>query len=103
MDEAYRKKQEARLADVLKKQDIAICTALIPGRPAPRLITEAMVRDMKPGSVIVDLASEQGGNCELSAPGQVVKRHGVAIVAHANVPGRAAFDASSLYARNLLA
>jgi NAD(P) transhydrogenase subunit alpha len=102
MDDAYRKKQEARLADVLKKQDIAICTALIPGRPAPRLITEAMVRDMKPGSVIVDLAVEQGGNCELSELGKTVTRHNVKIVGYPNLPGRIPVDASHLYARNLL-
>jgi NAD(P) transhydrogenase subunit alpha len=103
MGEDYRRRQAEKIHETLKKQDIAICTALIPGRPAPRLITEAMVRDMKPGSVIVDLASEQGGNCELAEHGQVVERHGVRIVAHANVPSRIAADASSLYARNLLA
>jgi H+-translocating NAD(P) transhydrogenase subunit alpha len=102
MDEAYRRKQEARLADVLKKQDIAICTALIPGRPAPRLITEPMVRDMKPGAVIVDLAVEQGGNCELSELGKTVTRHNVRIVGYPNLPGRIPVDASHLYARNLL-
>ena len=102
MDEAYRKKQEARLAEVLKKQDIAVCTALIPGRPAPRLITEAMVKDMKPGSVIVDMAVEQGGNCELSERGKVVTRHNVRIVGHQNLPGRIPVDSSHLYARNLL-
>jgi NAD(P) transhydrogenase subunit alpha len=102
MDDAYRRKQEARLAEVLKKQDIAICTALIPGRPAPRLITEAMVRDMKPGSVIVDLAVEQGGNCELSELGRAVTRHNVRIVGYPNLPGRIPVDASHLYARNLL-
>jgi NAD(P) transhydrogenase subunit alpha len=102
MDEAYRKKQEARLAEVLKKQDIAVCTALIPGRPAPRLITEAMVKDMKPGSVIVDMAVEQGGNCELSERGKVVTRHNVRIVGHPNLPGRIPVDSSHLYARNLL-
>ncbi|HUA50578.1 MAG TPA: Re/Si-specific NAD(P)(+) transhydrogenase subunit alpha [Candidatus Sulfotelmatobacter sp.] len=103
MNEDYRRRQADKIHEALKKQDVAICTALIPGRPAPRLITEAMVRDMKPGSVIVDLAAEQGGNCELSEHGQVVTRHGVRIVAHANVPSRIAVDASSLYARNLLA
>src|SRR5271170_670954 len=103
MDEDYRRRQSDKIHETLKKQDIAICTALIPGRPAPRLITEAMVRDMKPGSVIVDLASEQGGNCELAQHGEIVTRHGVRIVAHANVPSRIASDASSLYARNLLA
>ncbi|MEJ0070404.1 MAG: Re/Si-specific NAD(P)(+) transhydrogenase subunit alpha [Pseudomonadota bacterium] len=103
MGEDYRRRQSEKIHETLKKQDIAICTALIPGRPAPRLITEAMVRDMKPGSVIVDLASEQGGNCELTEHGQIVTRHDVRIVAHANVPSRIAADASSLYARNLLA
>ncbi|HSD35076.1 MAG TPA: Re/Si-specific NAD(P)(+) transhydrogenase subunit alpha [Alphaproteobacteria bacterium] len=102
MDEAYRKKQEARLAEALKKQDIAVCTALIPGRPAPRLITEAMVKDMKPGSVIVDMAVEQGGNCELSERGKVVTRHNVRIVGYPNLPGRIPVDSSHLYARNLL-
>jgi NAD(P) transhydrogenase subunit alpha len=102
MDEAYRKKQEAKLAEVLKKQDIAICTALIPGRPAPRLITEAMVKDMKPGSVIVDLAVEQGGNCEISELGKAVTRHNVRIVGYSNLPGRIPVDSSHLYARNLL-
>jgi NAD(P) transhydrogenase subunit alpha len=103
MSEDYRRRQSEKIHETLKKQDIAICTALIPGRPAPRLITEAMVRDMKAGAVIVDLASEQGGNCELTEHGQIVTRHGVRIVAHANVPSRVASDASSLYARNLLA
>ena len=103
MGEDYRRRQSEKIHETLKKQDIAICTALIPGRPAPRLITEAMVRDMKPGSVIVDLAAEQGGNCELAQHGAVIERHGVRIVAHANVPSRVAADASSLYARNLLA
>jgi NAD(P) transhydrogenase subunit alpha len=103
MTEDYRRRQADKIHEALKKQDIAICTALIPGRPAPRLITEAMVRDMKPGSVIVDLAVEQGGNCELSEHGKVVTRHDVRIVAHANVPSRVAVDASRLYARNLLA
>jgi NAD(P) transhydrogenase subunit alpha len=102
MDESYRKKQEARLAEVLKKQDIAICTALIPGRPAPRLITEPMVKEMKPGSVIVDLAVEQGGNCELSEQGKTVTRHNVRIVGYTNLPGRIPVDSSHLYARNLL-
>ncbi|MBV8168040.1 MAG: Re/Si-specific NAD(P)(+) transhydrogenase subunit alpha [Alphaproteobacteria bacterium] len=103
MGEEYRRRQAEKIHETLKKQDIAICTALIPGRPAPRLITEAMVRDMKPGSVIVDLASEQGGNCELVEHGKVVTKHGVHVVGHANVPSRIAVDASNLYSRNLLA
>ena len=102
MGEDYRRRQRALIHETLKAQDIAICTALIPGRPAPTLITAEMVADMKPGSVIVDLATETGGNCELSAHGRVVHEHGVAIVGHANVPSRVAVDASALYARNIL-
>jgi NAD(P) transhydrogenase subunit alpha len=102
MGEDYKKKQEEALAEALKKQDIAICTALIQGRPAPVLITEGMVKSMRPGSVIVDLAVEQGGNCPLSELGKVVTKHGVNIVGHANVPSRLAVDASAMYAKNLL-
>jgi len=102
MDAEYQKKQEEVIHDHLTKQDIAICTALIPGKPAPVLITEAMVKDMKPGSVIVDLAVEAGGNCELSEFGKVVVKYGVTLVGHANVPSRLAEDASTLYAKNLL-
>ena len=101
MGKAFLNKQRQVTHEHLKKQDIAICTALIPGKPAPVLITEAMVKDMKPGSVIVDLAVEAGGNCPLSELGKVVTRHGVKIVGHANVPGRLAEDASKLYAKNL--
>ncbi|MEE8559255.1 MAG: Re/Si-specific NAD(P)(+) transhydrogenase subunit alpha [Alphaproteobacteria bacterium] len=102
MGEDYQRKQAAVIHETLKKQDIAICTALIPGRPAPVLITEEMVKSMKPGAVIVDLAVEAGGNCELSEYGKVVTAHGVKILGHANVPSRIAVDASALYARNLL-
>ncbi|MDA1326208.1 MAG: Re/Si-specific NAD(P)(+) transhydrogenase subunit alpha [Proteobacteria bacterium] len=102
MGEDYRKKQEAALRESLKKQDIAICTALIPGRPAPELISAEMVAEMKQGSVIVDLAVEQGGNCPLSEYGKVVEKHGVRIVGHANVPSRLAVDATAMYAKNLL-
>jgi NAD(P) transhydrogenase subunit alpha len=98
----YQAKQEKVLHETLKKQDIAICTALIPGRPAPVLITEAMVKDMRPGSVIVDLAVEQGGNCPISELDKVVVKHGVKLVGYANVPGRVAADATAMYARNLL-
>jgi NAD(P) transhydrogenase subunit alpha len=100
--EDYQRKQAAKLHDTLKTQDIVICTALVFGRKAPVLITEDMVRDMKPGSVIVDLAVEQGGNCTLSEPGKVVRKYNVAIVGHLNVPGRLPVDASALYARNLV-
>ena len=89
-------------AEHIKKQDIVITTALIPGRPAPRLITSEMVHSMRPGSVIIDLAVEAGGNCPLSEPGKVVVKHGVTLVGHLNVPSRIAVDASALYSKNLL-
>jgi NAD(P) transhydrogenase subunit alpha len=101
MSEDYKKKQAALIAETLTKQDMVITTALIPGRPAPKLISEEMVKSMKPGSVIVDIAAENGGNCELTEPGKVVQKHGVTIVGHKNVPGRLPVDASSLFARNL--
>jgi NAD(P) transhydrogenase subunit alpha len=102
MSDAYKAKQAALVAEHIKKQDIIITTALIPGRKAPVLVSEDMVKSMKPGSVIVDLAVEQGGNCPLSEVGKVVEKHGVKLVGHANVPSRLAADATSLYARNLL-
>jgi len=101
MSDAYKAKQAALIAETIKKQDMIITTALIPGRPAPVLVSADMVKSMKPGSVIVDLAVEAGGNCALSQPGKVVVKHGVHIVGHMNVPGRLAADASALYARNL--
>ena len=103
MSKEYQAKQAALVAEHLKKQDIVITTALIPGRPAPRLISREMVLSMRPGSVIVDLAVERGGNCELAKPGDVVIVNDVKIVGHLNVPGRVAASASSLYARNLFA
>jgi NAD(P) transhydrogenase subunit alpha len=103
MSAEYQAKQAALVAEHIKKQDIVITTALVPGRPAPRLISRDMVKSMRPGSVIVDLAVERGGNCELSRPGEVVEVAGVKIVGHINMPGRIAASASSLYARNLLA
>jgi NAD(P) transhydrogenase subunit alpha len=102
MSAGYKQKQAALIAETIKKQDIAICTALIPGRPAPVLITEDMVKTMKPGSVIVDLAAEAGGNCPLTEPGKVVVKHGVKLVGHLNYASRIAVDASALYAKNLL-
>ncbi len=101
MSEEYKKKQAALIAETLKKQDIAITTAQIPGRPAPLLITEDMVRSMRPGSVIVDLAVETGGNCALSKPGAVTTVDGVTIIGYRNLPSRIATDASALYARNI--
>jgi NAD(P) transhydrogenase subunit alpha len=102
MTAEYQAKQAQVLADAVAKNDISICTALIPGRQAPVLITEEMVQSMQPGSVIVDLAVEQGGNCPLSEIGQVVVKHGVKIVGYANVPSRIATDATAMYAKNLL-
>jgi H+-translocating NAD(P) transhydrogenase subunit alpha len=102
MSADYQKKQADKIHETLKKTDIAISTALIPGKPAPVLITEEMVRDMRPGSVIVDLAVEAGGNCPLSERGKVVTKHGVTLVGYDNVPSRLAADTSALYAKNLL-
>ena len=101
MSEDYRRRQAALVAEHLTKQDIVITTALIPGRPAPVLVTGEMVESMKPGSIIVDLAVEQGGNCPLSRAGEIVEHRGVRIIGHVNVPGRLPVDASALYARNL--
>ena len=101
MGDVYKERQAALIHETLTKLDICITTAQIPGKPAPELITEAMVMDMKPGSVIVDLAVESGGNCALSAFDQVVLRHGVTIIGHANYPARVPVDTSTLYARNL--
>jgi len=103
MSKEYQAKQAALIADHIKRQDIVITTALIPGRPAPRLISRDMVISMRPGSIIVDLAVERGGNCELAKPGEVVSVNDIKIVGHLNVPGRIAASASSLYARNLFA
>jgi NAD(P) transhydrogenase subunit alpha len=103
MSKEYQAKQAALVAEHIKRQDIVITTALIPGRPAPRLISREMVASMRPGSVIVDLAAERGGNVEGIAPDTVAEVSGVKLVAYRNVPGRLAATASSLYARNLYA
>ncbi len=102
MSEDFKKKQAALIAETIKKQDIVITTALIPGKKAPVLVDDAMVKSMKPGSIIVDLAVEQGGNCTLAKPGEIVEVGGVKIVGHLNLPARLATDASALYAKNLL-
>ncbi|MDX9859533.1 MAG: Re/Si-specific NAD(P)(+) transhydrogenase subunit alpha [Rhodospirillales bacterium] len=102
MPPEYMEKQKQVVAEHIKKQNIVITTALIPGRQAPVLVTEDMVKTMLPGSVIIDLAVEAGGNCPLSQPGKVVVKHGVKIVGHTNVPGRLATDASTLFAKNIL-
>jgi NAD(P) transhydrogenase subunit alpha len=101
MSAEYRKKQADLVADHIRKQDIVITTALIPGRPAPRLVSAAQVASMRAGSVLVDLAVEQGGNVEGAKSGEVVDAGGVKIVGIANLPGKIAADSSALYARNL--
>jgi NAD(P) transhydrogenase subunit alpha len=101
MSEDYKKRQAELIAETIRKQDIVICTALIPGRPAPTLVTREMVETMKPGSIIVDLAVERGGNCPLSKPGKVVMHKGVKIMGYLNVAGRLPVNASSLYAKNV--
>ena len=102
MPPEYFEKQKAVVAEHIKKQDVVITTALIPGRPAPTLVTKAMVESMPAGAVIVDLAVEAGGNCELSKFGETVVHDGVTILGHANVPSRLAEDASALFAKNLV-
>jgi NAD(P) transhydrogenase subunit alpha len=101
MSKEYQAKQAALVAEHIKKQDIVITTALIPGRPAPKLISKEMVASMRPGSVIVDLAVERGGNCEGAKPGGIADVNGVKILGYLNMPGRLAASASSLYAKNL--
>src|ERR1022692_2268247 len=101
MSKEYQAKQAALTAEHIKKQDIIITTALIPGRPAPRLVTAEMVKSMKPGSVLIDLAIERGGNVEGARAGEVADVGGIKIVGYTNVAGRVAASASSLYARNL--
>src|SRR3974390_2960528 len=102
MSKEYQAKQAALTAEHIKKQDIVITTALIPGRPAPRLVSKEMVASMRPGSVIVDLAVERGGNVEGARPGEVAQGGGAKIVGYLNVPGRLAASSSALYAKNLL-
>jgi NAD(P) transhydrogenase subunit alpha len=101
MSKEYQAKQAALIAETIKKQDIIITTALIPGRKAPVLVTEEMIKTMKPGSVIVDLAAEAGGNTPLTKANDVLEVHGVTIMGYTNLPGRLAADSSALYSRNL--
>jgi NAD(P) transhydrogenase subunit alpha len=103
MSEGYKAKQAELVTNHIKNQDIIITTALIPGRPAPKLVSRAQVESLRPGSVIVDLAAERGGNCELTETGQVVQHNGVTILGFVNMAARVAVNASSLYARNLFA
>ncbi|RAU21530.1 NAD(P)(+) transhydrogenase (Re/Si-specific) subunit alpha [Paramagnetospirillum kuznetsovii] len=102
MSEGFQAAQREMYAQQAREVDIIITTALIPGKPAPRLITAEMVQSMRPGSVIVDMAAEQGGNCELTVPGEVVVRHGVTIVGYTDLPSRLSKQASTLYGNNLL-
>tara|TARA_R110000824_G_scaffold390760_3_gene587541 strand:+ start:23090 stop:24226 length:1137 start_codon:yes stop_codon:yes gene_type:complete len=102
MSDEYKAAQAALVAEHIKKQDIVITTALIPGRPAPVLVSEDHVKSMKPGSIIVDLAAERGGNCPLTEPGKAVVKHGVTIIGDLNVAAQLSVDASALYAKNLL-
>ena len=102
MSEEYKKKQAKLIAETISKQDIVICTAQIPGKNAPILISKEMVESMSNGSVIVDLAVESGGNCPLSKVGEIVDHNGVLILGYENVPGRVSKDASSLYAKNII-
>ena len=103
MSAEYQMKQAELVANHIKNQDIVITTALIPGRPAPKLITEAMIETMKPGAVIVDLAAERGGNTELTQPGKTIEHNGVSIMGPLNLAGEVPVNASSLYAKNLFA
>ncbi|HJT61415.1 MAG TPA: Re/Si-specific NAD(P)(+) transhydrogenase subunit alpha [Burkholderiales bacterium] len=102
MSEGFQKAQREVFARQAKEVDVIITTALIPGKPAPKLISAEMVRSMRPGSVIVDLAAEQGGNCELTVPGEMAVRHGVTIIGYTDLPSRLAKQSSTLYATNLL-
>jgi NAD(P) transhydrogenase subunit alpha len=102
MSEGFQQAQREMYAKQAQEADIIITTALIPGKPAPKLITAEMVRSMKPGSVIVDMAGEQGGNCELTVPGEAVVRHGVTIIGYTDLVSRLAKQSSTLYSTNLL-
>ena len=103
LTEAERAEQQQRLAEAISNFDVVITTALVPGRPAPRLVTAASVENMPPGSVVVDLAGETGGNCELTEPGQIVVKHDVTIASPLNLPATMPEHASELYARNVSA
>ena len=102
MSDEYKQKQAELIASTVAKQDIVICTALIPGRPAPVLVSAEMVKTMRPGSVLVDLAAEQGGNCPLSVPDKTIIKDGVSIIGQTNLASAVAIDASILFAKNLL-
>ena len=99
--EDYKKKQASMMMEALKKNDIVICTALIPGKPAPRILSEDLVKSMKPGSIVYDLAAEQGGNCAFSEPGKINIVNGIKIIGVKSLMNSLPFTASSLYAKNL--
>jgi NAD(P) transhydrogenase subunit alpha len=101
MSDEYKRRQAEKLLQVISKTDIAITTAQIPGKPAPKLITEEMVRSMPPGSVIVDMSTETGGNCDLSEKDKVIKVGEVTIIGYTDFAARVAYDASQLFARNV--
>lgn len=101
MSDDYKKKQAELISKHIAKSDVVIPTALIPARKAPILITEEQVQSMKPGSVIVDIAAEMGGNCALTEPGETVIQHGVTIVGHANLPSTMSFHASQMFSKNI--
>jgi NAD(P) transhydrogenase subunit alpha len=103
LSDEERGQQQKKLEEAIKGFDVVITTALVPGRPAPRLVTAAAVEGMKPGSVVVDLAGETGGNCELTEPGQTVVRHGVTIASPLNLPATMPEHASELYSKNITA
>src|SRR5213075_3407201 len=102
MPPSWLERKKVEVAKRVAAADIVITTALIPGRPAPVLLTEEMVKSMKPGSVIVDIAAPNGGNCPLTVPNQIVIKHGVTLMGQTNIPALVAADASALYARNVL-
>lgn len=101
MSDEYKRKQADLIAEHIKGQDIVITTALIPGRPAPRLVTAQMVESMKPGAIVYDMAAERGGNCDLTEPGEDIMHHGIRVMGPVNIAGKVPGNASSLYARNL--
>jgi NAD(P) transhydrogenase subunit alpha len=102
LSKSNQERQREVIHEHVKKSDIVITTALIPGKPAPLLVTKAMVHDMKPGSVVVDIAAEQGGNCEVTKPGETINHNGVLVAGPLNIPSSLAFHASKLYSKNLL-
>ncbi|MYK98719.1 MAG: NAD(P)(+) transhydrogenase (Re/Si-specific) subunit alpha, partial [Gemmatimonadetes bacterium] len=102
MDEQFYAKQREMMARVVSENDVVITTAAVPGKPAPVLVTEDMVKSMNPGSVVIDLAAERGGNCEITEPGKTVVKHGVTLVGELNLPSTVPFHASQMYSNNIV-